>query len=242
MDNNTFGNAAPGTNPLSNQAPEQAPAAPEQVAMPAQTTEPEPVAAPVSAVSSDPEPAQSAAAPIISSTPETTQEAPTTVAADAKGDANYKGIYGWLILFTVNALFYSINCFSSFMDSFEGSTCVLLDKVGSGTCAAFNNYVSLNNAGFGFLAILNLAVFILIILRKKIAKKIAIAALIADPLITIGLAVALNNLANSLGAPSGTFDDLTTRLNLTIGLTLAYSIVWTLYFLKSERVKKTLVN
>ena len=218
MDNNTFGNITPDSTD--------------------QTPQPMPTPAPAPTVDqAQIYPTPDANAPA--------QDVPTTVGDKNPDIKNYDKIDGWLGVYVIASVLYVVNAVRSFKGSPTTQQCNAFDSFKSGMCADFNSFVTMSNAFLGVLVVANVAVIALIAMRKKIGITVAIVtemfnalAVLILTFISKGLLEPFNEYAILQPEVSSTM----TSLYINLGLTIVSSVVWITYFLKSERVKKTLTK
>lgn len=237
MDNTPFGGAAP-VNPTPAPTPTPEPT-PTPTPAPAPTpTEPTPVAP------ATPEPATPATPITSDATP--AQDVPTTVGDKAAGvQPNYDKLEGWLAVYVISSVIYVVNNVRTFRGSLTSKECDAFNFFKSGLCADFNSFITLCNLFSAALVVANIFAIAMIAMRKKIGIKIAIAAeafnIVALVILTFtskGLLDPLNEYAILRSHVSSAM----TTLYINLGITVVSSVIWILYFLKSERVKKTLTK
>ena len=222
MDNNTFGNTGAGP----------APTAPEP--MPIQPA-PEPVA-----------PVEQPATPVAPEQPAApAQDVPTTVGDKNTGDKNYDKLDGWLAVYVISSVLYILNNIRTFQSNLDSKQCAAFDAFKNGMCADFKSFITLGNTFAAALIIVNIAAIAAIVTRKKVGIKIANAAEAFNALAVLILTL----LSKGLLAPFNDFpllrsqvDSTMTELYINLGITVVFSAIWIIYFLKSKRVKNTLTK
>ncbi|MBO4855187.1 DUF2569 family protein [Candidatus Saccharibacteria bacterium] len=238
MDNNTFGNAGAGGTEPAPIAPEPTPAAPApEPAAPA----PEPVA-PVEQPAAPVAPEQ----PVTSEQPVTpAQDVPTTVGDKKGGEKNHDKLEGGLVWYIIVSVLYILNNIRTFRGGLTNKECTAFDTFKAGMCADFNNYIILGNAFTAALTIVNIGAIIAIVMRKKIGIKIAIAAEAFNALAVLILTFISKGLLepfNEYAILRSQVNSTMTELYINLGITIVFSVIWIIYFLKSDRVKNTLVK
>lgn len=176
-------------------------------------------------------------------------------------------IEGWLlfilIIFIIKAILNSIGLIASF--TLKPFALNLLEEIGKSnpiyqqiiqqTYSLNNIYIALISTGLT--AILTIFLWLTIykiIKRKEKAKRIAIIALwigfmnqLFEKIIQIIYMPSTINIINNLKIYSNEVLQITkmysyTKIIFAIIISLTWAIIWTLYFLKSKRVKNTLIN
>lgn len=154
---------------------------------------------------------------------------------------NYKGIHGWLLTFIV------LTILSILLGFYNASQ----NQITTGNCNVLNYYY--NNLcddikpliGFESMMVLCISVFKIVVLinissRKKKSINMAIAMVVASVVWSITDYLIAINLFNNHQAPTDAYFSPTMIGRMT-GV-LLYGIIWTSYFIKSERVRKTLTE
>ena len=172
-----------------------------------------------------------------------------------------KGINGWLLFILIIFIISAVRKTLGFLLYFYRKPLLKLAATDEALKAAYDTILNQNI----FITIISiaslviLAVFLcytiyLIIKRKKKAKKIAIIALwigFANSLFQVIVTISyipklisvlniIKNYSETTLAIAQTF--LYIRLGLSLAFGLAWTIIWTLYFRKSKRVKQTLIE
>ena len=227
MDNNTNPLSTPTTPITSGPVPPE-PATPQPItSTPSEPTAPQPI------TSMPPNPTQT--------------NAPTTVEnqTNSQNDRNYQGIYGWLIVFAINLLLNGVYNLLNLGQTETGVACKTLNSLFKNSCDNLNNFVTTGNVFMIILSVLYFINFALIMSRKKIAKMATLIILAIESLVIIVMAIfGFQILAPLESIPnlSSEIAESKTKIIIAVIYQIAYSIGWSIYFLKSKRVKKTLVK
>lgn len=168
------------------------------------------------------------------------KKSPTKSTSRAK---DLKGLGGWLVVFVVQlicSIVFSI--VGSISNTMTASECDLVNSQFNGACTAMQPMFVFEDIFVTLIIIFDVIILIMLFLQKRIAINLVIIGAIATICWNIIDTILVSQLFSAHDFPSSVISEVMSGQVFIIIGNAIYCGIWIPYFIKSERIKQTLIK